>query len=80
MSDKLTERLRGRYEIGHNGEFGIREFGGFIPPVCFEAATRIDELEEAIKLIQSAEHVSENPLSLIQNLCHDAIGCEEEIK
>ena len=79
MSDKLTERLRGRYEIGPDGEFGIREFGGFIPPVCFEAAKRIDELEEALKLIQSAGDVSENPLSLIENICADAIGVEYEL-
>ena len=72
MSD-LTDRLRGRYKVGPDGVYGTRDFSDFIPPISIEAAKRIDELEEAIKLISGAEEVSENPLSLIQNICQEVL-------
>lgn len=45
MNDKLTDRLRGNYKIGPNGVYGTRDFSTFIPPICIEAAERIEELE-----------------------------------
>lgn len=74
MSDKLTDRLRGHYKVGPEGAYGTRDFSDFIPPISIEAANRIDELEEALRLIATAnETVSENPLSLIQTICQEVI-------
>ena len=72
--DKLSDRLRGNYQVGVNGEFGTRSFSDFIPPISFEAADRIDELENALLQIQCAHEVSENPLSLIENICDEVVG------
>ena len=81
MSDKLTDRLRGKYEVGPNGEFGTRDFSGFIPPISIEAADRIDELEEALRLIQSVGQLdSENPMAIIENICHEVIGEQSPTK
>ncbi len=75
MSDKLTDRLRGKYEVGPGGMYGTRSFADFIPPISIEAADRIEELEHALSQRQSAdETVSEDPLNLIKNICADAIG------
>jgi len=49
MSDKLTDRLLGRYKVGPDGLYGTRDFSGFIPPICKEAADRIIELESALE-------------------------------
>ena len=46
--DALTDRLRGNYKIGRNGEFGTRDFSDFIPPIAIEAANKIEELERII--------------------------------
>ena len=68
----LVNRLRGQYEVGHNAEFGTRSFADFIPPISLEAADRIEELEEALRLISSAGDIgSENPLALVQNICDE---------
>ena len=76
MPDKLTNRLRGLYEVGPNAEFGTRSFD-FIPPISIEAAERIEELEEALHLIYTSdETVSEDPLSLIKNICSEVISAE----
>jgi hypothetical protein len=48
MSDKLTNRLRGKYSVGPDGVYGTRDFSSFIPPICLEAADRIEELENAL--------------------------------
>lgn len=48
-SDTLVDRLRGKYKIGPDGEFGTRNFGDFVAPISLEAATRIEELEEKLK-------------------------------
>lgn len=48
MSDKLTDRLRGQYKIGPDGVYGTRDFLPFIPPICVEAAERIEELEKEV--------------------------------
>jgi len=45
MANKLTDRLRGLYQVGENNEFGTRSFADFIPPISIEAANRIEELE-----------------------------------
>ena len=45
----LTDRLRGIYEVGSDGEFGTRSFADFIPPISIEAADRIDALEHAMQ-------------------------------
>jgi len=57
--DKLVNRLRGIYEVGHNAEFGTRSFADFVPPISLEAADRIEELEKA--LIETFEQVYDNP-------------------
>ena len=49
MTEKLTDRLRGIYQIGPNGIYGTRDFSGFLPPICKEAATRIETLEQLLK-------------------------------
>jgi len=50
----LVDRLRGIYQVGPidengNGEFGQRGFSDFIPPISYEAAIRIEELEKENK-------------------------------
>ena len=52
ISDKLTDRLRGKYASGPhlpngNPEFGWRQFQA--PPIQHEAAQRIEDLEAAIR-------------------------------
>jgi hypothetical protein len=56
-SKSLTNRLRGIYAIGPNAdqmgptdkpEFGWREFPN-LPPIQYEAAARIEELEEELQ-------------------------------
>jgi len=49
MADKLTDRLRGRYEVGPDNMYGTRDFSSFIPPICLEAADRIEVLEKMLK-------------------------------
>jgi hypothetical protein len=54
ISDKLTDRLRGRYACGPhlpngNPEFGWRQFQA--PPIQHEAAAEIERLREALLLI-----------------------------
>lgn len=51
ISDRLTDRLRGKYACGPhlpngNPEFGWRQFQS--PPIQHEAADRIDALEDAL--------------------------------
>ena len=48
--DDLVDRLRGKYGVGIDKEFGIRDFSEFIPPICLEAATAIEDLEEELAL------------------------------
>lgn len=50
MDDKLTDRLRGKYKVGPEGVYETRDFSGFTPPICVEAAERIEQLEEALAL------------------------------
>ena len=60
ISDKLTDRLRGKYASGPhlpngNPEFGWRQFQA--PPVQHEAADRIEALEACLrKIIGEAMH------------------------
>jgi hypothetical protein len=54
ISDRLVDRLRGKYASGPhmpngNPEFGWRQFQA--PPIQHEAAARIEELEAAQKSI-----------------------------
>ena len=56
VSDRLVDRLRGKYASGPhlpngNPEFGWRQFQA--PPIQHEAAARIDELELALRKIWS---------------------------
>lgn len=58
ISERLTDRLRGRYASGPtlpNGEpeFGWREFGP-PPPIQLEAAAEIERLREALTEARSA--------------------------
>jgi hypothetical protein len=55
-SRSLVSRLRGIYSLGPEadqgiGEFGTREFTG-LPPIQFEAAARIGDLEETLAKVQ----------------------------
>lgn len=54
MSD-LTNRLRGQYSVGPQGEFGTRSFSHFTPPICLEAAERIEALEKELENIANAK-------------------------
>lgn len=45
MKADLKDRLVGRYKVGPDGLYGTRDFSGFIPPICVEAAETIAELE-----------------------------------
>jgi hypothetical protein len=69
MSDKLTDRLRGRYKVGPGGVYGTRDFSGFIPPICEEAAARIETLEhllkEALPHIECTTHEQSNIITAI---------------
>ncbi len=49
MANKLTNRLRGQYEVGEKNEFGSRSFADFIPPISLEAADRIEALEQMLR-------------------------------
>jgi len=53
MNNKLINRLRGEYQVGVNGEFGIRSFADFIPPISLEAANRIEALQYALEEAKS---------------------------
>lgn len=44
MSD-LIDRLRGKYAVGPDGEFGTRDFSEFIPAISLEAADEIERLQ-----------------------------------
>jgi hypothetical protein len=53
ISDRLVDRLRGKYAIGPhlpngNPEFGWRQFQA--PPIQHDAAARIEELETACRI------------------------------
>lgn len=48
MHKDLVNRLRGIYHIGLAGEYGKRKFLDFVPPICLEAANRIQVLEDAL--------------------------------
>lgn len=55
ISNRLVDRLRGKYASGPhlpngNPEFGWRQFQA--PPIQHEAAARIDELETALATAQ----------------------------
>lgn len=49
MSDNLIDRLRGKYQVGTDGEFGTRDFSNFIPAVSLEAADEIQRLRDKLK-------------------------------
>ena len=56
ISDRLVDRLRGKYACGPhlpngNPEFGWRQFQA--PPIQHEAAARIEKLEAALNIIAS---------------------------
>jgi hypothetical protein len=69
ISDRLVDRLRGKYASGPhlpNGkpEFGWRQFES--PPIQHEAAARIEELEKVLRdtvVVMQAELASASCLS-----------------
>lgn len=66
ISDKLTDRLRGKYACGPhlpngNPEFGWRQFQA--PPIQHEAAERIERLETALRIIAGREQCADNLMS-----------------
>ena len=75
MSDKLTDRLRGKYKIGPNGLHGTRDFSGWTPPICEEAAMRIEQLENTCRILVGALEVSRGQWvhSVNANQCFEAI-------
>lgn len=57
ISDRLVDRLRGKYASGPhlpngNPEFGWRQFQS--PPIQHEAAKRIETLEAALEVMRDA--------------------------
>lgn len=57
ISNRLVDRLRGKYASGPhlpNGkpEFGWKQFEA--PPIQHDAAARIEELEEALRVVRQA--------------------------
>lgn len=71
MGDSLVNRLRGKYQVGPAGMYGTRDFSGFIPPICEEAAKRIEYLEillrEALPHIECNTQEQNNLVSEIGN-------------
>ncbi len=55
MSDTLVNRLRGRYEVGPNAEFGIREFD--VPAINIEAVNNSEKCGcyHCISVFESSE-------------------------
>jgi len=50
----VIDRLRGNYKIGPNGEYGMRSFADFIPPISFEAADVIESLQKQNDIAREA--------------------------
>lgn len=74
ISDRLVDRLRGKYASGPhlpngNPEFGWRQFQA--PPIQHEAADRIDELELALHRIAGHGNITG---AKAREIAHDAIG------
>ena len=65
MSDTLVNRLRGRYEVGPNAEFGIREFD--VPAINIEAVNKICSLEAKNKALVEALSSSNCPKPVCDN-------------
>lgn len=66
MSDErntLVDRLKGKYKIGVNGEFGVRDFSSERTPIHFEAAKRIEELEAVIR--EANDYLNYNELTSV---------------
>lgn len=71
-TDTLVDRLRGKYEVGPDAEFGTRDFSKFIPPISLEAADYIEELEDelanAIEYIENSgidwNEIKSNPIMI----------------
>jgi hypothetical protein len=60
ISDRLVDRLRGKYASGPhlpngNPEFGWRQFEA--PPIQYEAANRIEELEIRVAILEAAARI-----------------------
>ena len=52
MTNKLTDRLRGIYEV----EFWTRPSADFIPPIAIEAADRIEALEKELSAFNNPKN------------------------
>lgn len=84
VSDRLVDRLRGRYACGPtlpNGEpeFGWREFQ--TPPIQHEAAARITELEATVARIKTQRDIALIDMEKFMNIatdCCDVIGLPRE--
>lgn len=64
MSD-LVNRLRGKYSVGPEGEFGERDFSSFVPAISLEAAKEIERL-------QTVNNELTARMAMIKNLLDDA--------
>lgn len=51
---KLTNMLRGERRQGDGAvqTLTVMDFSPFIPPICFEAADRIEDLEREVKTLK----------------------------
>jgi len=76
MSDKLTDRLRGRYEVGPDAEFGTRSFD--VPPISLEAADKIEALESENDKLKT--FISKLPQMSVENIAHQADVIKNEAK
>lgn len=70
MSD-LIQRLRGKYSVGNDGTYEAKDF----PSICEEAAERIEQLEDIIRLIHATEESYDDEqtvLGYIYEHCREA--------
>ena len=80
ISDRLVDRLRGKYASGPhlpngNPEFGWRQFQS--PPIQHEAADRIADLEDILRAILHADERGQGtPFAEAMDRAHKALKAE----
>ena len=66
---ELTDRLRGKYKIGPEGEYGTRDFSAHIPAISIEAADHIDTLTLRIEDLEKERDKLHKSLDSILSDC-----------
>lgn len=79
ISDRLVDRLRGKYASGPhlpngNPEFGWKQFEA--PPIQHEAATHIEALEEAVRMLEFVAYASLNRGHLLEDRQMTEAACK----